>query len=536
MVFKTSLLFKDLSKVIDQIIARIDPARIKKERWFRHKAEQIVRIDLVDYGVLRTEQHQLVIAVILLFYLQDWAAQAKQEYYYVPLLISRKKLVGNCWLVIEQKDYRAFVYDGVHAREYYLALEQQIIRGKDKRLKKGGVIRAELLKEPEISTTSSLTDLSSNSLTLLETKQIVKTYRRLFRGTNPDLEIALSLMDATNFRNFPLINGYIIYQAPGGEEYCLALLEDYAENQGNLWEYTQDFLKELLAFYRSLELPPEGTGASEHPVPAIKEYIDQYCRQFYRLGEVIAEMHLALARIERESFPPVPVCTDWTEEWHRQVRGNARELFDYLRDFSPAGENKHLVERLLQLEGEVYRQIEKIFQFQPGLGLRIRVHGDLHLEQLLICDHDFLVLDFEGEPLRSMSYRRVKQPPLKDIAGMIRSFNYAGYSAVFTSEQVKPVGEVLTVLEIWEEETVANFLAGYTRLIRTEMSQLLPEQGYFKQVLALFTLEKAIYEGIYELNNRPAWLAIPLKGILKCIDHLSEHQLPLSSHLSEQEE
>lgn len=512
MVFKTYVLFNDLADVIDEIIAEIDACRFKEARWFRKKADRIKGLKILDYTVLASSAgEELIIPLIVSFQLVNSVnGHEYKEIYYLPLIISKElNEKGTLLLKIEHPDYCAFVSDGVHSLSYNQALDRFIRTGQSIEMKKGGFLKARLLAGDKITRTGSLTDLSSNSLTLVRKEQIVKTYRKLVEGINPDIEIGRLLYEETTFRNFPRIMGYISYHDNDGREYCLCLQEEFVVNQGDLWVYTQKFLAGYLDYARI---------NSDREL--LLNYIEDFSSEMVRLGTLIAELHLALASINREGFKPAGIDETELKEWYRTMKENVQELLGYLRKNEgvkgPGGE-------VLKLKEAIYTSIKKVFSLKGHLGKKIRIHGDLHLEQILKTGDTFLVLDFEGEPLKEPVACRQKHPSLKDVAGMLRSFNYAAHSALFNyldNNYLEGMPSLKEAVLIWEREVVKNFVTGYINRVRDRRADLLPPVAKFNQALALFKLDKALYEALYEINNRPDWLPIPLQGILGCIREL----------------
>jgi maltose alpha-D-glucosyltransferase/alpha-amylase len=237
------------------------------------------------------------------------------------------------------------------------------------------------------------------------------------------------------------------------------------------------------------------------------------------LGRRTAEFHLALANSADPAFAPEPITTSGLAELAESMRAGTGAALDLLRtrlDSLPDATRPQADEVLASRE-LFERQFEAVATIPDG-GLRIRVHGDYHLGQVLRTEEDFVILDFEGEPARSLAERRAKVSPLKDVSGMIRSFGYAAYAALFAFIVHAP--DELSTLEpwanTWRRWVSRAFLGGYRQLMMsTPSAQLLPQGESFERLLRAFVLEKALYELAYELNNRPEWVRIPLAGILQ---------------------
>jgi maltose alpha-D-glucosyltransferase/alpha-amylase len=227
-------------------------------------------------------------------------------------------------------------------------------------------------------------------------------------------------------------------------------------------------------------------------------------------------MHLALASDAQDpAFAPVPFVAAYQRALYDAIQRLAADAFQLLRGRLPAlpDTTRSAAEAVIALEAALPGHFRPLLDSEIHT-LRTRVHGDYHLGQVLYTGRDFVIIDFEGEPLRSLEERRQKQSPLKDVAGMLRSFHYAAYAALFNRPAADPAGA--TVMEQWADGwhqwISAAFLAEYLRV--AEQGSFLPNSRDNLQVLLdAYLLEKAIYELIYELNNRPDWLRIPLQGV-----------------------
>ena len=257
-------------------------------------------------------------------------------------------------------------------------------------------------------------------------------------------------------------------------------------------------------------------AASEPPPPA-HELIGPYLETARLLGKRTGELHAALAAGEEPAFVPEPVTTLYQRSLYQSMRSMAAEVFRLVR--AKAKDVPQLVQ-VLDLEQEVLRRLHRVLDTKIS-GFRIRTHGDLHLGQVLYTGRDFVFIDFEGEPARPLSERRIKRSPLRDVAGMIRSFHYAGYTALWSLAGGPPLQENPSFLEpwivFWYQWVAGAFLRSYLEV--SSVARILPsgpgELGVFLEVLLL---EKALYELRYELNNRPDWVKIPIEGILQQLE------------------
>jgi maltose alpha-D-glucosyltransferase / alpha-amylase len=234
------------------------------------------------------------------------------------------------------------------------------------------------------------------------------------------------------------------------------------------------------------------------------------------LGRRTAELHRALARSTPErAFDPEPLTA--AEQWRIQqkVQTELERVLGVLEKQMgklPEPQQQKIQSVLKRKAGLRLAYTEKDFErIEKG---KIRCHGDYHLGQVLWSKNDFAILDFEGEPARPMQERRAKQSPLKDVAGMLRSFHYASHAGLLKASAERPAdfAKLEPVAHFWCSWAAATFLAEYRRVVAA--AGCVPENDKaFEALLELYVFEKALYEVLYELNNRPAWIGIPLEGI-----------------------
>jgi maltose alpha-D-glucosyltransferase / alpha-amylase len=373
----------------------------------------------------------------------------------------------------------------------------------------------------------------SNTSILYDKQLILKLFRRLQPGENPDVEIGRFLTEVAHFHRIAPFLGEIAVTAASGEKTTVGMLQGLVANEGDGWKW---FLAQLSGFFASvagLQAPPKAARPSflndRAPVREALEHAGTSVKAAALLGRRTAEMHLALATpTDDPAFAAEPFTSDdLARDAHRiddQVTSTLEALkikLSTLKDLT-ADDAALLLSRRIDL----FARANAITASTAG-GQRIRIHGDYHLGQTLRTGGvsgtdvgDFVLLDFEGEPARLLAERRQKQSPLKDVAGMIRSVSYAAYSALdqfLTSnpELTRGAGsESLTAWAIfWQDSTSSEFLRAYRETIAANPT-LLPSAQQSQALLAAYMLEKALYELLYELNNRPSWLRIPLAGIL----------------------
>jgi maltose alpha-D-glucosyltransferase/alpha-amylase len=297
----------------------------------------------------------------------------------------------------------------------------------------------------------------------------------------------------------------------GDKRSAIAVLHAMVVNQGDLWGMAAAHLDRLVEKQRLL-------AASDHPA----ENGDQatYLRHMSQSGKRLAELHLALAsNRELPDFAPEPTRPEDLQRWSDEIMARAERVFDTLkqRRDSLRDAERLLADQLLALHDKLPDRLKTLLP-RGTEGLSIRHHGDLHLGQLLVARDDVFIIDFDGGPGRTIAERRRKAPPARDVAGLIRSIDYAATAALERALRVAPDenGRLSLALADWRDRTAATFLAGYHETMAGQ--RLWPADARAaERLLSFFLLEKAFYEIEYELANRPDWLRVPLTGLLRIL-------------------
>jgi trehalose synthase-fused probable maltokinase len=339
----------------------------------------------------------------------------------------------------------------------------------------------------------------SNSSIIYGDHIFLKLYRRLEHGMNPDAEILRFLSDR-GFKHAPPFAGSIEYRNPSGDCCVLALATGLVPNNGDAWSFTLGVLK---SWFEALQAG-DVAGAAKIE--------DESLARAAQLGGCTGELHLALASETSDpDFAAEPLTTDDARALTESILASARQVLDLIKTKHsslplPARE---LAERFLALGPTLLNRTASLATSIAAA--KIRTHGDYHLGQVLETGGDFVILDFEGEPLRSLAMRRGKRSPFRDVAGMLRSFDYAAHAALeshadFASQAAQWSAKAqLAFLDSWLSTTDG---AVFRNPIRLDEDRL----------LEAFLLEKALYEIIYEINNRPTWLPIPLRGAVQLLE------------------
>ena len=369
----------------------------------------------------------------------------------------------------------------------------------------------------------------SNTSILYGTKLILKLFRRLQPGENPDTEIGRFLTETAHFGRIPPFLGAITLHADGGEQTAVALLQALVENEGDGWQVT---LGELSRYYQNVATlsVPHTLEASASYLAKIdcpesaREHLAPHLAAARLLGTRTAEMHLALATptdnrdFTAESFTADDLTAD-ANRVESQLSLALEALSRSLPGFDDvAAEHAALV---LRRRVDLVARARAIASYPPAdFGQRIRIHGDYHLGQVLCSRGDYTIIDFEGEPAKTLAERRAKQSPLKDVAGMLRSFSYASHAAMneFVERQAHRAGNLEPWRNVWENAVADEFLCAYQTSIEAANPHLIPRPQQAEPMLHAYLLEKVLYELRYELDNRPTWVDIPLAGIFGLLE------------------
>jgi maltose alpha-D-glucosyltransferase / alpha-amylase len=364
---------------------------------------------------------------------------------------------------------------------------------------------------PDIQNVMPIAREQSNSSVIVDNKYVIKVLRRITAGIHPEIEVGRFLADVAHFQNAPQLLGSVELKE-GESRSALAVVHRYIENQGDAWNVTAAALDRLIDEHRLL--------AAETPLESVEHA--SMLQRMRQIGKRTAEMHLAFAVSEEDpAFRPEPISAEDVAHWAHNLAVRTKNVFGLLerlrKDLTP--HSAQLAQRLLDHREPVLAYIENERHAAFG-GLKIRHHGDFHLGQVLIAKDDAYILDFEGEPRRSLEERRSKAPPARDVAGFLRSIDYAASAAIdrapdLTAEERANLDQRI---RDWAEHMRDAYWASYREALDGD-SRLWPaEEAETHALLDLFLLEKALYEIEYELTNRPTWSHIPLEATLRILE------------------
>ncbi len=362
---------------------------------------------------------------------------------------------------------------------------------------------------PEIKQVQGGEREQSNTTVTVDNKYVIKILRRITPGIHPEVEIGRFLADVARFQNVPTLLG-TVELVDGEERSALAVVHAFVENQGDAWTVTSASLDRLVDEQRML------------PTEAVAESADTtfLLHRMRQIGKRTGEMHIALGTATDDpAFVPEPIAPEDVTLWIDAMKTRAEALFALIERTRGLPEGTaELARKLLDYRAAVLAHVEA----KRGAtfdGIKIRHHGDFHLGQVLIAKEDAFILDFEGEPQRRLDERRRKAPPARDVAGFVRSIDYAVSAAIDREPGLTPEERAALTrhIRIWGERLTAAYWESYRETIAG--AKLWPAQdNQALDLLDIFLLEKALYEIDYELNNRPAWAHIPLEATLRILE------------------
>jgi maltose alpha-D-glucosyltransferase / alpha-amylase len=500
------------AKLRAQLEERILPSYLAKQRWFAEKGASIRRVTLADTGDWSTKQGSWLLAI---FDVQVANGTVK---YSLPLTVAfedvdlarHNKVLPGAIARVRQQAKVGVLADSSFDESFCRTIVETIGTGGEYRTEHGLLIflktqayetlRAEAGDDFTLGLPAGQ---SSNTTLRIGDKLFLKLYRKLQPGINPEVEIGRFLTDVARFPHIVPVGGTVEYRANDGTPHTLALLQAFVTNQGDGWDYTVNYLLRFLEDRRS------STGMSDDAHGA-------YIALVRMLAQRTAELHVALASATDDpAFRPERITKEDLTQWGARIEHDAAESLGLIMNPETLPEAVRV--DAIQL-AETRAGLERRIATERGLltahGLKIRHHGDYHLGQVLVKRNDFIIVDFEGEPARPLAERRAKHSPLRDVAGMFRSFTYARQAAMqrcsmTTSEDCARWDPLLVR---WEQETRQVFLTVYDEIARA--AGLYSSLDAVRPLLELFEIEKALYELRYELRNRPDWASIPLRSLV----------------------
>ena len=485
---------------IAAVVAALAPALgpfLAAQRWFGDKLRAIERITVADAAVATDGEDWYALPILDVAFTDGGVAR-----YFVPLaIVAYPPSVDAPIAVFGADPNRRFVYDALRLPGCHAWLLRHAAADADWTTLRGGAFDwsttpafADYVAIAEIGATRVSGAEQSNTSIVYADALILKIFRKLQSETNPDIEIGRYLATGTGFRHTPRLAGDLTYRAVDGASASVAMLQSFVPSIGDGWAFVLAQLDALLG---------GEAGAARRSVAAVRV-----------LGERTGELHVALAAETADpAFAPEPATAADVAAWSAATLGVLERMaLELRRHRDSVGERERaavdrLSERLPALQ-------ERARGYASLVGVaKTRVHGDYHLGQTLVTPtRGFVLLDFEGEPARPVAERREKTSPLKDVAGMLRSFAYARGTAALSADDP---ARAEPLLADWERKTRTAFLDGYRAATGPDAAFLPIDPAGFAAALSAWELDKAVYELGYELNHRPDWLGIPLAALLR---------------------
>lgn len=535
-------IFDDHGKALETQI----PAFLTAQRWFGGKGRRIKAARVRD--LLPVSNNGLV--AYLVFVHLDYN-DGSDDVYVLPLGYAGAsevaKLLGQYpWAVVARVRHgvdgpTGAVVDALVLERFCDAMLAMLARRGV--IKAGGAVLAAIATRsfkplydahPPPFTTRMLNAEQSNSSVIYGNHFILKWYRRVQEGLNPDLEVGMFLT-RKGFEHIPPVAGYLESHRGGGAPETLAMLQAFVPNQGDAWDFTLGqlhwFFEYVIEKQPRQNPPPSAASpldlAFENVPQDVNETLGVYAESARQLARLTARMHTVLAsETEDRRFTPEPFSKLYQRSLYQSIRSLTVTVLAQLQNMTPT------LPEPLQAAGRATVACKAAIIDALGVLLRtkitaqrLRCHGDFHLGQVLFTGKDFVVIDFEGEPARPVQERRIKRSPLRDVAGMLRSFDYAAHTALRNEErrglfqaEGRPFGKAWA--DYWCLWVSTIFLQTYLR--EAAAAGFVPQQRSDLQVLLdALLIEKGVYELGYELNNRPDWLDIPMQGIRRLLERHS---------------
>ena len=500
---------------------------IIKQRWYGGKASKLKYIELTEYFRLQRDgevYYGLILEVNFV--------EAFYQHYFLPIaFVSDENFAKKDRILpISIKGQEGYIIDAVNLEAFRKLVFDRIATAMPIDRTKVQYHKSEVLGDAQYESSRFMGLEQSNTSIIYNEKYVLKFFRRIYSNKNPDYEMSRFLSEKKEFKNTPAYLGSINIIDSEKENITIALMNEMVPNQGDAWEFMLNELHQVFSNIGTKDINisslPDTTLFSRLEIGDVPPQLIDWVGlglllKVQKLAKRTAEMHIALgSEFEETAFEPTRFNDDYTV-WLKN-----RLLYQFQNRLNTIENNLHKLEGLaLELANEFLEKKNSIrkhfvnFDWTKLKGERIRVHGDYHLGQILVQNDDFFILDFEGEPESTIRDRKVKQPPLKDVAGLFRSFHYAIYATIFNNidSYSQSQEDLFEAGELLYKYLIGVFMGVYVEEIKMANLNI----GYRQERIFLLEysmLEKAVYELGYELNSRPRWAVIPLKGISNIIN------------------
>ncbi len=502
-------------KSIEKIANSILPFYLLKCRWYGGKARKLKKVSVEHYLEMPLKDFKVFFLILNIDY-----DKGESENYFLPIsfaesftgeiAVNPKAIIAAAKVDIRTGYLIDAIYDIRFQHHIYNCLSNSTCVEQQNgqiSFSRGKGFKTFDPKKPILSRVLEVDQ--SNSSIIFEEQYFLKIYRKLFRETNPEVEVIRFLTESGNFENIPAFAGSFAWEREGIEPVTLGLMMEKVTSLSDSWVYTGDNLNDFLyGFLNELFTIKENVFAK----------VDL-------LAKRTAEMHLALfTKTEDPLFKSEKFDKKYSTWYSSHLQKLLIKRIDLLKEnFSTIDESaQQLATVFIDSQLLIKEYFDKIKNRKLD-SMRTRIHGDYHLGQVLFTGSDYIIIDFEGEPESSISDRKIKHSPLKDVAGMIRSFHYAVCAKLYFSNETAgaDVEQLQKAADRWYRLITDTFLETYMNCIGKN-SGLFKNKSEINFLLQLHLLEKAVYELGYELNGRPHWIKIPLKGITHVLDEIEK--------------
>jgi trehalose synthase-fused probable maltokinase len=502
---------------VNTLITRVLPSYINTCRWFAGKARTQEGFDInTSMAVPLADGSVAYILIVEVAY-----PEGDKEFYQLPVSFIDTSTAGSPEILpkgiissTQIAQNQGVLIDACYDERFQQAIFQNLSKNQtiDTPDSKISFERGKGLATQDINTAieSRLLPVdSSNTAFTFGDKYFLKLYRKLFSQTNPEVEMVSFLTQYSDFPNIPAYAGSFVWQQPQQADVTLGMMQLMVQNQQDTWSVTGDHLNDFMY------------GVPKRLFSVKEEVFEEVAL----LGQRTAEMHLGLYAPEAEQdFAPEKFTSEYRQFLYKRFEDLLNRRYNLLIDnyLKLDKPSQKLAWEFMEAKEMLDDFIAKILT-RPLDSLRIRIHGDYHLGQVLATASDYIIIDFEGEPESSIAERKIKHSPLKDVAGMIRSYHYAVCAKLYNSEETKnvPTEKLLQVSDRWYRLIRDTFLETYYDTFGYP-HPLFKDNTEVNFLMLLYLLEKAVYELGYEISYRPDWVKIPLKGIVDVIREIEK--------------
>lgn len=515
------------NEAIGLLETHILPNYLIKCRWFGGKSQAINSIK-IDQIITFPCDNKIVYFLLIKVLYQNQT----EEIYNFPIAycseIDYADIISSAQhAVVFELQNNTLIFDAVYCGFFREAIFKRIA---SESILATGEVKLNFTKSPsfepmnEAFSSRVLHAEQSNTSIIFCEKYFFKLFRKVANGTNPDFEIIRFLSEETNFKNLPVFKGSVDFTNSNGT-ILLGMMQDLCSNEGDAWNLMQI---EVEKYFKKIEEVNwnETEKGQKLQFQKVPETLNQLIGvplfdKISLLARRTAQMHKALASNKfLHDFKPAIFDAAQRNIFYQNIENLIDEKFSLL------AQNKHKLNDKIQVQAAIImlkkQEIKSFFKKilnQPTQSKIIRIHGDYHLGQVLFTGNDFVILDFEGEPDKNAQQRRLKYSPLKDVAGMLRSFSYAAYAVLYNkyNEHQTLQNQLEPWAQEWHNYVGRIFLDVYFDEIKD--ANILESKDDLLPLIQVFLFEKAIYELGYELNNRTAWVNIPMTGVMQFVNN-----------------